>query len=53
MESDARPMLYIDYEAPGLSHPPFGVTVELLRQPADARGHLRWRVGAVRYDVRP
>ena len=51
IDSNARPMLYIDCEAPRLSHPPFGVTVELLRQPDDARGH-RWRVGAVREDVR-
>jgi hypothetical protein len=52
ISGDARPMLYMDYEAPGLNHPPFGVTVELLRQRSDARGHTRWRVGAVRNDVR-
>jgi hypothetical protein len=50
--SDARPMLYIDYDAPGLNHPPFGVTAELLRQQEDVRGRARWRLGAMREDIR-
>lgn len=50
---DARPTLYVDYEAPDLDHPPFGVTVELLAKGTDHRGHRVWRVGAIRRDVRP
>ena len=46
-------MIYMDYEAPGLNHPPFGVTVELLAKGTDHRRRRIWRVGAVRQDVRP
>jgi hypothetical protein len=49
----SRPMIYMDYEAPGLNHPPFGVTIELVRRPADARGQTRWHVGPIREDLRP
>ena len=48
----ARPMIYMDYEAPGLSHPPFGVTIELLDKGTDHRRRRIWRVGAVHQDVR-
>jgi hypothetical protein len=48
----ARPMIYMDYEAPGLNHPAFGVTVELVSKGTDHRGRRIWGVGAVRQDVR-
>ena len=48
-----RPMLYMDYDAPGLNHPPFGVTVELVSKGTDHRQCRIWKVGATRPDVRP
>jgi hypothetical protein len=53
IEGGARPMLYMDYDAPGLNHPMFGVTVELLRRPAGPDGLAQWRVGAIKNDLRP
>lgn len=53
IDGGARPMIYMDYEAPGLNHPAFGVTVELVSKGTDHRGRRIWRVGAVRQDVRP
>ncbi|MDP8910102.1 MAG: hypothetical protein M3N47_13530 [Chloroflexota bacterium] len=53
LDGGARPMLYMDYDAPGLDRPGFGVTVELLASGGDHRGRRAWRVGAIRPDVRP
>ena len=52
MDGGARPTLYMDYDAPGLNHPEFGVTIELLRRPAGVGGGPQWKVGAVRSDLR-
>lgn len=53
IDGSARPMLYMDYDAPGLNHPMFGVTIELLRRPAGPDGQPQWKVGAVKNDLRP
>jgi hypothetical protein len=53
INSDARPMVYMDYDAPGLNHPMFGVTIELLRRGVGANGQPQWKVGAIRNDLRP
>jgi hypothetical protein len=53
VDGGARPMIYMDYDAPGLDHPLFGATIELLRQGAAADGQPQWRVGTIRNELRP
>lgn len=52
INGDARPLIYMDYDAPGLNHPMFGVTIELLRTGAGADGRPEWKVEAIRNDLR-
>jgi hypothetical protein len=52
IDGGARPMIYMDYDAPGLNHPLFGVTIELLRKGAGSDGLPRWKIGAIRNDLR-
>lgn len=51
MGGDVRPKLRIDYEAPTLDYPAFGVTLELLRHGSDPRGRTLWRLRSSRVAV--
>jgi len=54
LSSDARPSIYMDFQATGLAHVgDLGVTLELTREGAAADGALAWKVGRVRAGLRP
>ncbi len=52
IDSGARPSIYMAYDAPGLNHPAFGVTIELLRRGSGADDQPQWVVGAIRANLR-
>jgi hypothetical protein len=49
----ARPSIYIDFEGLGGVTGDLGVTIPLLRNAEDPRGHALWKLGTPRYALMP